>query len=92
MIQDLAKYEEVAEVLKALAHPIRLCIVNAILGSGECNVSHMQGCLDVPQSTISQHLQKLRTAGIVESKRNGLEVYYTIKNEKVAKLIDEILI
>ncbi|MEL1134777.1 metalloregulator ArsR/SmtB family transcription factor [Desulfitobacterium sp. THU1] len=91
MTQDLVKYEEVAEILKALAHPIRLCIVNGILGSGECNVTHMQGCLDVPQSTISQHLQKLRTAGIVESKRNGLEVYYTIKNEKVAKLIDEIL-
>lgn len=78
-------------MLKVLAHPVRICIVKGLLDNGECNVSHMQNCLNAPQSTISQHLQKLRTAGIIEGRRNGLEIYYSVCNEKVAELIKVIL-
>lgn len=78
-------------MLKVLAHPVRICIVKGLLDKGECNVSHMQNCLDAPQSTISQHLQKLRTAGIIEGRRNGLEIFYSVCNEKVAELINVIL-
>ncbi|MBC2581725.1 helix-turn-helix transcriptional regulator [Clostridium sp. DJ247] len=87
MDKNFAKYNETAEILKVLAHPVRICIVKGLLDKGECNVSHMQTCLDAPQSTISQHLQKLRTAGIIEGRRNGLEIYYSVCNEKVAALI-----
>lgn len=87
MEKDFAKYNEIAEMLKVLAHPVRLCIVKGLLENGECNVSYMQSCLDTPQSTISQHLQRLRTAGIVEGTRNGLEIYYKISNKKIADLI-----
>jgi ArsR family transcriptional regulator len=48
----------------------------------------MQDCLGLPQSTVSQHLQKLRTAGIVEAERNGLEVNYSIKNEKIKQFVE----
>lgn len=85
------QYNDVAELLKALAHPVRICIVSNLLEKGECNVTQMQDCLGAPQSTISQHLQRLRLAGIVESRRVGLEVYYTIKNPKVGHCIQEIL-
>ncbi|NMA70167.1 MAG: winged helix-turn-helix transcriptional regulator [Desulfitobacterium sp.] len=85
------KYTEVAEVLKALAHPVRICIVNNLLEKGECNVSEMQDCLGAPQSTVSQHLQRLRLADIVTSRRVGLEVYYSIKNPRVGHWIREIL-
>lgn len=90
MDKDFSKYNESAELLKVLAHPVRLCIVKGLMENGGCNVSHMQDCLQVPQSTISQHLQKLRTAGIVEGKRNGLEIYYSVSNEKVVRLIKEL--
>ncbi|WP_029161601.1 MULTISPECIES: ArsR/SmtB family transcription factor [Clostridium] len=90
MDKDFSKYNESAELLKVLAHPVRLCIVKGLLENGGCNVSHMQDCLQVPQSTISQHLQKLRAAGIVEGKRNGLEIYYSVSNEKVVRLIKEL--
>ncbi|MFL0198890.1 ArsR/SmtB family transcription factor, partial [Clostridium sp. WILCCON 0269] len=66
MDKNFNKYNEIAEILKVLAHPVRICIVKGLLDNGECNVSHMQNCLNVPQSTISQHLQKLRAAGIIE--------------------------
>lgn len=79
--------EEIAEMLKALAHPVRLCIVRGLLQKGECNVSHMQTCLDAPQSTISQHLQKLRSAGIITGTRQGLEINYRISNPRMESLI-----
>lgn len=88
---EYGKYNEIAELLKVLAHPIRLCIVTNLLKKGECNVGHMHTCMELPQSTVSQHLQKLRFAGVIEGNRNGLEINYKIKDEKIAKLISLIL-
>lgn len=47
----------------------------------------MQECLDLPQSTVSQHLQKLRSAGIVATERNGLEVNYVLADKRVEQII-----
>jgi len=90
MNSDYMKYNDIAEILKVLAHPIRICIVKNLLENGECNVGFMHACLEVPQSTISQHLQRLRYAGIIEGKRNGLEINYKIKDQRMAKLINSI--
>ena len=78
---------EKAEILKAIAHPVRLCIVNGLMSDEGCNVSKIQSCLELPQSTISQHLAKLKSAGIVEGRRNGLEVNYYVVNEYVKKIV-----
>ena len=87
MDMDMNKYNEISEVLKALAHPVRLCIVRGLLEKGGCNVCHMQECLGVPQSTTSQHLQKLRSAGIISGQRKGLEVTYQVRDQRVVELI-----
>ncbi|MDF2591048.1 MAG: regulatory protein ArsR [Clostridia bacterium] len=86
-MEDLTKYNDTAELLKVLAHPVRLCIVKGLMNQ-ECNVSHMQECLDLPQSTVSQHLSILRSRGIIKGTRKGLEVTYCISNEEVKKIID----
>jgi len=91
MNKDYAKFNEVAEMLKVLAHPVRLCIVKGLLENGGCNVSHMQDCLQAPQSTISQHLQKLRRAGIVTGTRSGLEITYTVCDAKVKAVLPILL-
>lgn len=83
MEMNYSLYEEKTELLKVLAHPVRLCIVKNLLEKGATNVSKMQNCLNVPQSTISQHLQKLRTAGIVDGVRRGVEITYSVKDERV---------
>lgn len=88
MDNNFKAYTETAEILKALAHPVRLCIVRGLIKKGSCNVSYMQECLDLPQSTVSQHLQKLRTLGILEADRNGLEISYSIKDERVKAVIE----
>ncbi len=85
-MENTKKYEGTAEILKALAHPVRLCIVRGLMDK-ECNVSHMQECLELPQSTVSQHLGILRAKGIIKGERKGLEVTYTVANEDVKKII-----
>lgn len=87
MDADMKKNGELAELLKAIAHPVRLCIVRGLAENGGCNVSHMQSCLEVPQSTISQHLQKLRAAGIIAGARSGLEVNYHIADRRIVQLV-----
>lgn len=91
MDNDYAKYNDMAELLKVLSHPVRICIVKGLLEKGECNVSHMQNCLGMPQSTISQHLQKLKSAGIIEGNRNGLQINYHVSNKKAEQLIKILL-
>ncbi|PIH58774.1 helix-turn-helix transcriptional regulator [Paenibacillus sp. LK1] len=84
---NLIQFDEPANLLKALSHPIRLCIVRGLMRKKKCNVSYMQECLDLPQSTVSQHLQKLRSAGIVATERNGLEVNYVLADQRIEQII-----
>lgn len=87
MENNISSYNAAAELLKVLAHPARLCIVRGLLKKGECNVSYMTECMDCPQSTMSQHLQKLKSAGIIAGRREGTEIYYRVCNEKAAEII-----
>ena len=87
MENNFKAYNQTADMLKAIAHPVRLCILKGLIQKGSCNVSFMQDCLGLPQSTVSQHLQKLRSLGIVETERSGLEMFYSVKNEKVKHLV-----
>jgi len=79
-------FEKEAEILKTLGHPIRLKIV-AGLCTRECNVKHIWECLGLPQATVSQHLSQLKNKGIIEGKRTGVEVHYTVIDPFVKKLI-----
>ena len=83
-------FYEKSELLKVMAHPVRLCIIRGLKAQDGCNVSHIQSCLDMPQSTISQHLAKLRSVGIIEGKRHGLEVHYSVVNEDARKIIQSL--
>lgn len=90
-IDNIDLFNEKAEVLKALAHPIRLCIVQGLIEEEGRNVTTMQNCLNAPQSTVSQHLSKLKAAGIIEGRRNGTEINYYVVNEDAKKIVNSIL-
>lgn len=79
-----------AEILKVLGHPIRLKIV-AGLCSQQCNVKHIWECLQLPQATVSQHLALLKNKGIIEGKRDGVEVHYSVVHPLAKKLIAALL-
>ena len=91
MDTDYMEYTEISEILKVLAHPIRLCIVKSLLDQGKSNVGNMYTCLHIPQSTVYQYLQKLKFTGIIEGHRNGIEIFYRLRDERIGKLVNLIL-
>ena len=84
-------YEGRSVLLKALANPVRLKIVHGLLQNGCHNVTCMEKGTGVSQSCISQHLQKLRAAGVVSAVRQGNEVYYRVASAEVADMIATLL-
>ena len=81
-------FEKKADILKAISNPSRLCIVHSLYLNGVCNVSQMQNCLDKAQSTVSQHVSKLKAADIISGERKGKEIYYSLKNDEVKKIVE----
>ncbi|PEA23499.1 transcriptional regulator [Bacillus cereus] len=79
--------EEITEVLKVLAHPVRLSLVEIMLIKGPTNVTTMYETLKMPQSTISQHLSKLRAAKIVTGTRKGLEIFYEVTDNRTKAIL-----
>lgn len=88
---DPAAFDKLADILKALAHPQRLCIVKTLCEKGHSNVTDMQNCLGEAQSTVSQHLSKLKSAKIIVGKRDGTNIYYSIHDEKMQKLLQSFI-
>ncbi|GAB4322016.1 MAG: hypothetical protein Kow0074_13250 [Candidatus Zixiibacteriota bacterium] len=75
---DRKKYVARARVIKSLAHPTRLFIVDE-LSRGERCVCELTEMIGVDVSTISKHLAVLRSAGVVESDKRGLQVWYRLR-------------
>ncbi len=78
---------EAAEKLKALGHPLRLCMVRGLIDCGGCNVKKIQECTEAAQSTISQHLDRLKNAGIIAGERKGNEIIYKVVDPRVKDLL-----
>ncbi|MCY6354927.1 ArsR/SmtB family transcription factor [Clostridium sp. ZS2-4] len=83
------KLKNLSEIFKTIGHPTRLCIVCKLM-SKNLNVTEMQDCLEMPQSTVSQHLAILKSKGIVEGNRNGVEVIYSLVDEDIKKIVNSI--
>ena len=71
-------YEYRARILKALAHPSRLAMVDA-LADGEMCVCKLQEIVGSDMSTVSKHLAILKAAGIVSDRKQGLQVFYRLE-------------
>lgn len=80
-------YEQKANVLKALAHPTRLWIVEK-LAEGERCVCEFANVIDADFSTVSKHLAVLKNAGIVEDEKRGKQVFYRLKTPCVLNFMN----
>jgi DNA-binding transcriptional ArsR family regulator len=79
--------EHVAEVLKAVAHPVRLQIVE-LLQAGEMCVGDIVEALGGKQAITSQQLNMMKDKGVLGCRRDGARVYYHIENKNVIKLLN----
>ncbi|MBD3163340.1 MAG: metalloregulator ArsR/SmtB family transcription factor [Candidatus Eisenbacteria bacterium] len=75
--KDRSRYEARAAVLKSMAHPTRLYIVEALSG-GERNVRELTDRIGADISTVSKHLSVLRNAGIIRDEKRGAQVFYSL--------------
>ncbi len=73
-----AKYKARAKIIKAMAHPTRLFIVDE-LSRGEMCVCELTRMIGADISTVSKHLSILRNAGIISDEKRGTQVYYSLR-------------
>jgi ArsR family transcriptional regulator len=79
-----------SEVLRAVAHPLRLKILEFIDQNDMINVNKIYNSLNLEQSITSQHLRILRMAGLVETKRDGKFIHYSVDYDKVIATVNAV--
>ena len=82
-------FEQSAELLKAIAHPERLRLLAALRDGEEC-VCHLTALLGQRQPYVSQQLAYLRDAGLIGDRKDGLRVYYMIREPRVFQVLDAV--
>lgn len=84
------KLEVSSEILRAIAHPLRLKILEFIDQNDLINVNKIYNTLNLEQSITSQHLRILRTAGLVQTERDGKFIHYSIDYDKVKLAVEAV--
>jgi len=89
-IKDLSaeQFEVAANMLKAIAHPMRLTILRFLDNGRKLTVTEIHNLLKIEQSTTSHHLGILKDKGVLASKREGKNTYYFLKHENLTRIID----
>jgi len=78
-----------ADVFNALAHPLRLKILEKLRGGG-CCVCQIIPLVCAQQSNVSHHLSILKKAGLVRSEKKGMEVWYYVVDQRIYEVIDAV--
>lgn len=86
---DNLDFEQAVMGLKAIAHAGRLRIL-CVLIDGDKTVGDLADLLNLSQSAVSQHLSKMKAAGILLDRREGNQVYYSLKERKYRDLVSSI--
>lgn len=84
----LEKIEQVAFILKAIGHPLRIRVIDLLRKDKELTVNQLCELLDAEQSLLSQHLAKMKLKGVLGNRRAGKNVYYFLKLKEVLKVMD----
>jgi DNA-binding transcriptional ArsR family regulator len=85
---DPGRVEIAANMMKAIANPMRLSILGHLSEGEEFTVTQIHQLLKIEQSTASHHLGILKDKGILNSRREGKKRFYSIKNKNLKKLVE----
>ena len=85
---DIVKLEMAANRLRALAHPMRIAIIELLQEKEKLSVTEIYKKLKIEQASASHHLNILKNKGLLESKREGKMIRYSLKYEVLTKLIE----
>lgn len=87
IVIDKDKFEKAAYILKAIAHPTRLAVIQLLSIEEQLSVGEICGILECEQSLISHHLINMKLRGILQSNKEGLNMYYSLKEKEVTKIL-----
>lgn len=87
-LEDEKRIDRAAYVLKAVAHPLRIKIIQMLNENKELNVSAIYKNLNAEQSLISHHLINMRDKGILDIRRSGKNIYYFLVDNAVSEIIE----
>lgn len=82
-ISIIEKHKEIAKISEALSHPIRVAILEYILQQEHCLCKDLTARLPIVQSSVSQHLKKLKNAGLIIGSIDGTKTCYCVNKERV---------
>ncbi|MER2997857.1 ArsR/SmtB family transcription factor [Pontibacter populi] len=85
---DKKKLERAAYVLKSVAHPIRISIIDLLEQRDRLSVTELQEALHIEQSLLSHHLTNMRDKGVLDTKREGKNVYYSLTDTTISHIIE----
>ncbi len=79
-------HNEIAVMMKALAHPARVAIIDYLLSVDACICGDIVNVLPLAQPTVSQHLKELKNAGLIKGSVEGKSICYCVEETAIAKL------
>jgi DNA-binding transcriptional ArsR family regulator len=85
---NIAKLESAASKLRAISHPLRIAVIDLLANGKKMSVTEIYQSLDIEQATASHHLNILKNKGILDSKREGKKIYYSLRNLTLTDIID----
>ncbi|HKK79662.1 MAG TPA: metalloregulator ArsR/SmtB family transcription factor [Phaeodactylibacter sp.] len=84
----LNRFERQTEILRSIAHPIRLAMIELLQRGRRLSVSEIHSALKIEQATASHHLKILRQVGIVKVEREGRYSYYLLADEVYPQIVE----
>jgi DNA-binding transcriptional ArsR family regulator len=85
---DAGQFERAANMLKAIAHPMRIAIIGLLEEGQELTVTEIHENLGIEQSTTSHHLGILKDKDVLISRRDGKNTFYSLKHENLKNIIN----
>ncbi|MDG5799360.1 metalloregulator ArsR/SmtB family transcription factor [Marinilabiliaceae bacterium ANBcel2] len=85
---DPEMLDRAANILKAIAHPMRIAILSHLEDGNKLTVTQIHNILNIEQSTTSHHLGILKDKGVLSSQREGKNTFYFLKHESLRNIID----
>jgi DNA-binding transcriptional ArsR family regulator len=84
---SVAKLEKMAGRLRAIAHPMRIAVIELLSQGEELCVTEIYSQLEVEQATASHHLNIMKNKGVLKSRRDGKKIFYSLVNNTLADIV-----
>ncbi len=82
------KLEMAAYILKTVAHPLRLAVIDLLAINDRMSVNEICEALSAEQSSVSHHLSNMKIKGLLKAEKQGVQVFYSLKERDLIKLLD----